>query len=322
VRYVLIGSGNITRTYAAAMAHLPGSQLLACVSRSGRSPASAPDIECRSRLSDIESPFDAVIVVTPNGLHHEGVLEAARLGKHVLVEKPLDITREAMARMIDACDAAGCMLAVAYQHRAHPDSMAIKRLLQAGALGQIYGADLSCKIWRDQAYYDSADYRGGWAIDGGGPFMQQACHNIDLYQWFFGMPEQVTSQLGTFAHRIEAEDHGAALLRYADGMIGTIVASTCARPALPARLEVVCEKGVFVTHDDRITLWEIDGIPHPGEGGEAPKVSENVPTLSNPGPHAAILLDFETAIREGRPPLADAHSAAQTTELILRIYGR
>jgi predicted dehydrogenase len=322
VRYVLIGSGNIANTYLAALKRVPGSRLVGCVSRSGRLPSAASGLECRSRLSEIGQAFDAVIVATPNGLHHEGVLEAARLGKHVLTEKPLDINREAMAQMIAACDAAGCMLAVAYQHRTDPDSQAIKQLLREGRLGRIYAADLSCKFWRDQAYYDSAAYRGGWAIDGGGPFMQQACHNIDLYQWFFGMPDEVSARMATFAHRMEAEDHGAALLHYANGMIGTIVASTCARPGLPARLEVVCDKGVFVTLDDRIARWDIDGVANPTRGREVPQAAANVATLSDAEPHAAILRDFEAAIVEGRAPLADARSAAQTTELILRIYGR
>lgn len=321
MRYVLIGSGNIANTYVAALAGVDGSELVACVSRSGRAPASAPAIECRTALADVQAPFDAVIVTTPNGLHHEGVLEAARLGKPVLTEKPLDITRDAMDAMIAACTRAGVTLAVAFQRRTHPDNLALKRLLDAGALGRIYGADLSCKFWRDQAYYDSAAYRGGWAVDGGGPFMQQACHNIDLYQWFFGMPDAVTALTGTFAHRIEAEDHGAALLRYGNGMIGTIVASTAARPGLPARLEVVCEKGVFVTLDDHIAYWEIDGVAHPGQGGPLAPAA-NVATLSDSSRHAAILLDFEAAVREGRPPLADAESARRTSELILQIYGR
>lgn len=322
MRYVLIGSGNIASTYGAALARVPGSRLVACVSRSGRRPAAAPDIECRRELSEVESPFDAVIVATPNGLHQEGVLAAARMGKHVLTEKPLGISRETMASMIDACEVAGLTLAVAFQHRAHADSQFIKNLLRQGLLGRVYAADLSCKFWRDQAYYDSAAYRGGWAIDGGGPFMQQACHNIDLYQWFFGLPDEVSSHLATFAHSIEAEDHGAALLRYENGMIGTIVASTAAKPGLPARLEVVCEKGVFVTEDDRITRWDIEGIAPPTPLAQTPSAAANVAMLSDVGPHAAILLDFESAVSQGRLPLADARSAAKTTELILRIYRR
>jgi UDP-N-acetyl-2-amino-2-deoxyglucuronate dehydrogenase len=322
MRYVLLGSGHISNTYVEAIRQLPGSELVACVSRSGRCPERAPDIECHSNLENIRAPFDAVIITTPNGLHHQGAEAAARLGKHVLCEKPLDIRRESMAGMIEACHRHGVTLAVAYQRRSYPDNLAIKQLLDQGALGRIYAADLSCKFWRDQAYYDSAAYRGGWEIDGGGPFMQQACHNIDMYQWFFGMPDEVTAHTATFAHRMEAEDHGAALLRYNNGMIGSIIASTAARPGLPARLEVICEKGLFVTLDDHIAVWEIDGVANPAAARDPAISCANVSTLKDSSRHQAILLDFEAAIREQRPPLADAESARRSTELILRIYGR
>lgn len=323
MRYVLLGSGNISNTYVAAMTRLPGSEIVGCVSRSGRRPAAAPGIECQPSLAQIETPFDAVIITTPNYLHHEGAIEAARLGKHVLTEKPLDITREAMDRMTAACEAAGVTLAVAYQRRTNPDNLALKKLVDAGAFGRIYAADLSCKFWRDQAYYDSGAYRGQWATDGGGPFMMQACHNIDFYLWLFGMPAKVTGRIGTFMHDIEVEDHGAALLEYDNGMIGTIVASTATRPGFPARLEVHCEKGTFVTLDDAISFWDIEGVPNPttpvetnrSEGASSASVSDS-------SRHEDIIRDFEAAVREGRPPLVDAASARLTTELILRIYGR
>lgn len=323
MRYVLIGTGNISNTYINAIGKIPGSEIVGCVSRSGKRPKSAPEIECRASLAEIEIPFDAVIITTPNGLHADPAIEAARLGKHVLTEKPLDITLDSMDRMIAACESAGVVLATAYQRRTNPDNLAIKQLVDAGAFGRIYAADLSCKFWRDQAYYESGAYRGSWDVDGGGPFMMQACHNIDFYLWLFGMPEHVSSQYGTFMHAIEVEDHGAALLKYANGMIGTIVASTATKPGFPARLEVHCEKGSFVTLDDAISYWDIEGVPNPstptqtnrGEGTSSAAVSDT-------SRHEDILRDFEAAVREGRAPLVDAASARQTTEFILRIYGR
>lgn len=323
MRYVLIGTGNISNTYVAAIAKIPGSEVVGCVSRSGRRPKSAPHLECKASLAEIESPFDAVIITTPNGLHHKGAIEAARLGKHVLTEKPLDIHLAAMDAMIAACEKADVTLAVAYQRRTNPDNLALKKLFAAGAFGRIYAADLSCKFWRDQAYYDSGAYRGGWEIDGGGPFMQQACHNIDTYLWFFGMPTEVTSMLGTFAHAIEVEDHGTALLRYDNGMLGSIIASTAARPGLPARLEVHCEKGTFVTLDDRISFWAMDGIDNPASSAPAANGNNaNSAAVTDTARHEDILRDFEAAVRNKRPPLIDAHAARQTSELILRIYGR
>lgn len=323
MKYVLVGTGNISNTYVAAVENLPGSEIVACVSRSGQCPRAAPNLECRGDLAAITADFDAVIITTPNGLHHEAAIKAAGLGKHVLSEKPLDIHLAAIDAMIAACAQSGVTLATAYQRRTNPDNLSLKGLFNEGAFGRIYAADLSCKFWRDQAYYDSGDYRGGWELDGGGPFMQQACHNIDTYLWFFGMPIEVTSMLGTFAHDIAVEDHGAALLKYADGMIGTIVASTIARPGLPARLEVHCEKGTFVTLDDRICYWDVAGVANPADS--APSANGNNASSAavvDTARHEDILRDFETAVREGRPPLIDAAAARRTTELILRIYGK
>ncbi|MDQ8021734.1 MAG: Gfo/Idh/MocA family oxidoreductase [Moraxellaceae bacterium] len=325
MKYLLVGTGNISRTYIGAIANIPGSEVVGCVSRSGRRPAVAPDMPCWPTITAAASAidFDAVILTTPNGLHHEGATEAAALGKHVLTEKPLDITLSNMDRMIAACEAAGVTLATAYQRRTNPDNLAIKRLMEAGAFGRVYAADLAAKFWRDQAYYDSGAYRGGWALDGGGPFIQQACHNIDYYLWLFGMPDKVVSELGTFAHDIETEDHGAALLRYANGMIGTIIGSTAARPGFAARLEVHCERGSFVTLDDRIVTWEIDGIPNPANTTDIyDDKGASSAAVADTSRHEAILRDLEEAVRDGRPPLVTPQQARQTTELILRIYGR
>ena len=322
MQYLLIGTGNISNTYVNAIAELPGSAVVGCVSRSGKSPAAAPDLPSWPSAEAVTADFDAVIVTTPNGLHGEGIRAAARLGKHVITEKPLGTRLADMEQALAACEAAGVTLAVAYQRRTAPDNRAVKDLLDQGALGKVFAADLSAKFYRDQAYYDSADYRGGFDIDGGGPFMQQACHNIDIYVWFFGLPVKVVSMMDTFTHRMEAEDHGAALLRHADGMIGTMVASTAARPGFAARLEVHTSKGSFTLTDDVITHWDIEGVPNPTDpefhyshdGATSASVSDT-------SAHQAIISDFERVVKEGGQPLVDGPGAKATTELILSIYG-
>jgi predicted dehydrogenase len=321
MRYVVVGSGNISNTYVAALSKLEGSELVGCVSRSGRKLRTAPELPCWPALAEVDVPFDAVLLATPNGLHHQGAIAAAALGKHVLTEKPLDISLAAVEEMIAACDSAGVVLAVCYQRRTRPDNRAVKRLLDAGALGRVFAADLSAKFYRDQAYYDSGDYRGGFAIDGGGPFMQQACHNLDIYTWFFGVPQQVVSMLGTYVHNIETEDHGAALMQHANGMIGTVVASTAARPGFAARLEVHTDKGSFTLTDDIITFWDIDGVDNPAapDSGYAHDGATSA-AVTDTSAHEVIIRDFETAIHTGSEPLAGASSARQTTELIVEIY--
>jgi predicted dehydrogenase len=187
----------------------------------------------------------------------------------------------------------------------------------------VYAADLAVKFFREQAYYDSAPYRGGWAIDGGGPFMQQASHQIDLYVWFFGRPQAVKSFTSTIAHRMEAEDHGAALLRHPGGMIGTIVASTVTRPGFPARLEIHAEAGSIVMENDLITRWAVDAVANPSRppaGAVHSGAGAAGATVSDTAGHEAIIADFVRAVRESRPPAVNGEEARGTTELILAIY--
>lgn len=322
MRYVLVGSGNIAKTWVLALAQI--GELVAVVSRSGNRPQNArADLPVFPSLTAVDRPYDAVIVTTPNGLHSAPAIEAAGLGKPVLTEKPLEVTRAAMDAMIEAHRRAGTVLAVAFQRRTRPANLALKKLFDQGAFGRIIGADLSCRFWRDQAYYDSAAWRGSTGIDGGGPFLQQASHNLDLYLWFFGMPDEVMGRTGTFLHDIEVEDHGAALFRYRSGMVGTVVASTCARPGFPARLEVTTEKGCFTTLDDRIAFWDVEGVSAPEPFDQGPSSgSANTASVTDTSGHEAILRDFEEALTTGRPPLVSGQEAARVTDLVLRIYGR
>lgn len=321
MKYIIIGTGNICKTYIKAINNIEGSTICGFISRSGNNPSSASGLPVWSSLKDVNCDYNAIIITTPNGLHHKVAIDAARLGKHILTEKPLDITVEAMDKMINACKMAGVKLGVSFQRRMNPDNIAIKKLLDNKSLGKIFSVNLSCKFWRTQDYYDSAAYRGGYLIDGGGPFMQQAVHNLDLYQWFFGKPQSIKSMLGTFMHNIEAEDHGAAIFRHEDGMIGSVVASTATRPGFPARMEVYSDKGYFITLDDKISEWEIDGVPNPKRLVESTinKVS-NVATISDSSLHEAVILDFEDSIKNNREPFVTPESAKLTSELVLKIY--
>jgi predicted dehydrogenase len=325
-RFVIVGAGNIASTYARVLRKVSGAALAGVVSRTGAPPQRLGDLqgaEVATSLRGIRAPFDAVILATPNGLHHVGAVEAASLGRHVLSEKPLDITLAAADAAIAACRKAGVTLGVCYQRRMSPDNIAVKQLIDGKRLGRLYAADLAVKFFREQTYYDSAPYRGGWAVDGGGPFMQQASHQVDLYRWFFGMPRAVKSVTGTLAHRMEAEDHGAAILHHENGMIGTMIASTVARPGFPARLEIHSEAGSIVMENDRIIQWLVEGIENParppaevihsGAGAAGAAVADT-------SGHEAIVADFMAAVRQGRSPAVSGEEGRLTTELILAIY--
>lgn len=320
MRYVIIGSGNIANTYVRAIRAV-GSDVVGVVSRRLVAPSAAPELPTWRQLGEVDKPFDAVCVATPNGLHHQGIQASAALGKPVLCEKPLDITVAAMDDAEAHAAAAGVVVAVAFQRRTAADNRTVKRLLDEGVLGRVFAADLTAKFFRPQSYYDAAAYRGGFALDGGGPFMQQACHNLDIYVWWFGQPVQVVSMLDCFVHRMEAEDHGAALLRHADGMIGTVVASTATQPGFAAQITVHTDKGFFTLTDDAITAWQIDGVADPRDPQFAyHHDGATSAAVNDTRAHEAILRDFATAVATGRQPLANAASARLTTELVLMIY--
>ena len=245
------------------------------------------------------------------------------MGRHVLTEKPLEVTLKAADRSIAACRRAGVALGVCLPRRMRPDNAAVKKLLEAGKLGRLYAVDLAVKYHREQAYYDSAPYRGGRALDGGGPFMQQAFHQVDLYVWLFGMPRHVKSCIATLAHRIEVEDHGAAVLGHEGGMIGTIMASTVARPGFPSRMEIHAEAGSLVLENDVITRWMVEGVENPSrpdQGAVHSGAGAAGAVVTDTSGHEAILADFIHAVREGRPPAITGENARRSTELVLRIY--
>ncbi|HUU26827.1 MAG TPA: Gfo/Idh/MocA family oxidoreductase [archaeon] len=328
VKFILVGTGNISRTYLAAAAKVQEAEIVAVVSRKlerARSYAAEKGIaQAADSIESVAVPFEAVMLATPNGLHHRDALAAARLGKHVLTEKPLDVTMENMDRMVEACRKAGVRLGVTYQRRTSAANIEIKKILDQGLLGKVYAADLAVKFYRGQDYYDSAAWRGTLEIDGGGPFIQQASHNVDTLTWFFGVPAKVMSKTALLAHTgIEVEDHGAAILTYPDGMLGTIIASTVTKPGYPVRLEMHAEKGSIITVNDEIVSWDVEDIPKPqvkaaetihsgaGAGGAA---------VADTSGHEAIIKDFCCAVREGREPLVNGEEGRKTGLVIDSIY--
>ncbi len=322
-QFAIVGSGNIGSSYTRAIDAIAGADLAALVSRSRQRPDYlSAETPVFPSISAIDVPCDAVILCTPNGLHHEGAIEAAARGFHVLTEKVLDISVANMDSMDGACRRAGVQLAVTFQRRMSPDNAAVKALLETGALGKVYAADMRVKFFRDMDYYNLSDYRGGYAIDGGGPFIQQAAHNLDLLCWFFGMPAEVVAILGTLARDIEAEDHGVAAMRYPDGMIGSLTASTIAKPGYPPVLEIHSECGTIVLENDLITKWDVDGIENPSREPEDFGIhsgSDSAEVADTSG-HEAILADFIQAALDGHPPAVPASSGRLATELALRIY--
>ena len=321
-RFLLVGSGNIASTYIRAAANVPEIEITGVVSRSGKRPAGlAETIPLYPSITEAGCDFDGVILATPNGCHADGCIEAANLGKHVFTEKTLALTREDMERMINICKEKNLQLAVAFQRRTTPDNAAVKELLDNGSLGRVIACELTVNFWRPDSYYSESAYRGNKILDGGGPFMQQASHNIDLYVWYFGLPEKVYAFTDTFIHPMEGEDYGSAICRHRNGMIGTIIASTASKPGFDAVMTIRTEKGCLVLEGDRITSWQIDGVDNPSRE-PAKELHSGAATnaVTSTIGHEILLKDFALKAQNGGKVLVSGEDARDATELILRIY--
>jgi predicted dehydrogenase len=326
LKFALIGTGNIAGTYVNACKNVEEAEITCVISRDpirAQKAAENYNIPCAAvNLAHADADFQAVMLATPQGVHHISCVEAAQTGKHVLTEKPINISTENTRLMIEACKNAGVKLGVSYQYRTKADCQSLHSLLAKKAFGKIYAVNLSLGFYRGQDYFDNTDWRGTLKIDGGGCFLQQGSHNIDILYWFFGMPTKIFAKTGTFAHTdIEVEDHGSAILEFSDKSMATITASTIAKPGFSPRMEVFTEKGTFVTENDCITLWEINDIPNPAVKKD--------PSLHNPATsaavndtsgHEAIIRDFVKAVQEDREPMITGEEAAKSVEIILKIY--
>ena len=336
IGFAIVGCGMIARFHARALAEIPGARVAAVVSRRIETGAAfvremnLPDCPVFTMLEDaLRAPgVDAVIITTPSGAHREPALCAAAAGKHVVVEKPLEITGERCAAIIEACDKQSVKLCTIFPSRFGDANLELKSALDAGRLGKLTLGETSCKWWRNQAYYDDGGWKGTQALDGGGALMNQAIHNVDLLLWMMGDVTHVSGFIATLAHeRIEVEDTAVAVLRFKSGALGVIQAATSVHPGYPKRIAIHGDRGSAEIEQDDIVRWDFDpeteedratkqrfAAKGGGSGGAAdPKA------IGHEG-HRRQLADFVEAIRENRTPKVDGREGRRSVELIRAIY--
>jgi UDP-N-acetyl-2-amino-2-deoxyglucuronate dehydrogenase len=321
----IVGTGVIAAMHAAAIVTLPRARLVAVTDVAGGAAAAfaaARDCAAEPGLDQLlaRPDVDVVCVCVPSGLHAEVGVRAARAGKHLVVEKPIDVTLAAADRLIEAARAAGVALTVISQHRFDPGLIELKRLLADGALGRLVLAEASTKWYRTQAYYDSAAWRGTWAMDGGS-LMNQGIHYVDLLRWCMGPVTEVTAICATQAHQVEVEDTALAIVRFGSGAVGTILSSTAARPGFPQRLEITGTDGTVIVEDGRIVRRAF------GRQAQAadPEGSAGVGAAADPAAievasHAAQIADLLAAIEEGRAPAVDGQAGRDALEIVRAVY--
>ena len=268
---------------------------------------------------------DVICVCTPSGAHRDPSVAAANAGKHVVVEKPLEITLPRCDAIIGASDANGVRLCAIFPSRFSAANVALKQAIDAGRFGRLTLGDTYVKWWRTQEYYDSSGWRGTWQLDGGGALMNQAIHNVDLIQWLMGDVESIQAMTGRLAHeRIEVEDTAVATLRFKNGALGVIEATTSAYPGLLKRTEVHGDRGSARVEQDDITLWDfaekLSGDEERVSRKEALSGGATDPKDISHAGHREQLTDFLHAIDSGGSPRVDGRDGRKAVEIIRAIY--
>jgi predicted dehydrogenase len=259
--------------------------------------------------------IEAVMLLTPPTTHLELVERAAAAGKHVLLEKPVEITAERAQRLVETAERAGITLGVVLQHRFRPNALRLEALIRDGALGAIVGASASIRWWRPQSYYDEPG-RGTKARDGGGVLLTQAIHSLDLFQSLAGPIVEVTAFTGTSAiHRMETEDTVCAGVRFATGALGTIDATTASYPGFPERLELIGTRGTAVLNGGALELYWQGGRTESFEGERLLGGGADPMAFSH-AHHRAVLSDFLDALDDGRAPKVSGREALKVHRLI------
>ncbi len=315
-RVILIGHGGISLSYLRAFSSIEGVAIVGVVGRdseNARRYATKHGIPFSGiNVGEVaqHSSATAAIICSPNAAHFEGVIAASRAGLHCLCEKPLDIAPSKQLLMIESCRAHDVKLAVSYMYRFSNHMKYIKGILDSGELGRITAIDVSLKHFREKEYYSS--WHGTKELDGGGPFIQQASHIIDLVLWLSGgFREIISAKRFQIYHDIETEDHGYAVIHYNNGAIGMIQASTACKGLNQETIEISGTEGSITTNFLEIKSFHVTGL-------QKPKCEEGF--RGNEQLFERLAVDFIQSIDENRLPFINGESAARTTEFICAIY--
>lgn len=333
IKFGIVGTGAIAKMHAEALKGMDNAELVAVYDKVGeraQSFAASYGVKAISSFEDFlnDSDIEAVTIATPTGIHAEVAIPVAQAGKHILCEKPLDVTLEKADAIIHACNENKVFLSSVFQSRFARSVQAIKRAYDAGRFGKIVLASTQVKWYRSQEYYDSAGWRGTWALDGGGALMNQSIHTIDLLLYINGDPCETFAYYGILSHKdIEVEDNLCAVVKYQNGSMGTIEVSTSCAPGFPRRVEISGTNGTAVMEGDKIVCWDfVDsneddtiimaecGVSEGLQGGAGDPMA-----IGHTG-HRQQLSDLADAIINDREPFLSGVEGRRAVKFICGIY--
>lgn len=322
----IIGTGSIAAKHVLAINELHDAELVAVCHHDPIKAAAAENVFGVPGYSDIHEflshpGLDVVCICTPSGVHLEPALAAAKAGKHVIIEKPLEISLGRADELIEACESTHVKLAVIFQNRFSPDYIKLKEGIQNGDFGKILMGNAYINWFRDTSYYKTSRWKGTLKGDGGGAFINQGIHTIDLLLDLMGEVKSVFGQIQTALYPIEGEDLGAAIVNFENGALGNITAATSLFPGYPERLEIYGTNGSAILEGGKLVQWNIIGQ----RSGILSSASLNPSGSSDPTAighqlHAEQWKQFIEAIQKNLTPVVDGKTARKSLELIRAIY--
>ena len=347
----IVGCGTIGRTHVAAVDEFEELKVVALVDEINSASAALADaLEAQGKprptsyvkLADAlaDPAVGLVVVATPSGLHIEQGLAVLAADKHLIIEKPLDVDLSRAQEIETAAVAAaerGVVASVISQHRFDPASQIVAKALASDRFGQLTSAVVSIAWWRSQGYYDAGDWRGTWAMDGGGALMNQGVHTVDLLLWFMGRPVEIYAHTGLLAHELmEVEDTAVATIVFESGSLAVLHATTCAYPALTARLQLMGSAGSAVIDGDELTYFHAaapgEDVGPMGLGGggnqaaevlglmEAPREIVVKDPTTYPAGHVRQYEDILRAIHSGAEPGVRVSDAVLALAAVRAVY--
>jgi UDP-N-acetyl-2-amino-2-deoxyglucuronate dehydrogenase len=326
----VVGAGLIADFHARAIRDIPNAKFVACCDAvlpkaealAGKYGAKAHGSYDQMVQSD---DIDIVTIATPSGLHMEPTVAAARAGKHVICEKPLEITLERIDAMIDAHQKAGTRLGGIFPYRFNDLMKPLREAIQSGRFGTITYAGVYVPWWRTDAYYKDS-WHGTWKLDGGGALMNQSIHMIDMLCDLLPPIESVQAYTATLGHTMETEDTAAAVLRYASGALGVIYGTTASFPGQFRRFELTGTKGTALNIENSITVWQFaDERPEDEQVRRQFMKIEGGGGVADPAAithenHTRNFRAFLEALETGRDFWISGAEARKAVEVILAIY--
>lgn len=326
VGIAMAGSGMIAGVHLAALKEIPDARIVGAWSlppeETQRFSAQHQIRGYRSYDELLADPeVQAVIICLPSGHHADYGMRAASAGKHVIVEKPIDVTIAKARALIETCRKNDRRLSVIFQNRFTPAARKLRKALDQGLLGRLILGDAYVKWYRSPAYYTSNAWRGTKAIDGGGALINQAIHTIDLLQWMMGGAKRLCGLVRTSTHTIESEDLGVAVVEFSNGAVGVIEGSTAIQPGFKERIEIHGQKGSVILEGGNITAWKVEGC-NEADYVDEQKVSygsTSSPAISHVN-HKAQLEEIVASIQKNVESSINGEEGLKALRIVLGIY--